>query len=52
MPPVNAEHDLKRRARRRLIGAVALAVIAVIVVPCCWKTSHLRPVPWKFEYSL
>lgn len=33
MPPVNAEHDLKRRARRRLIGAVALAVIAVIVVP-------------------
>ncbi len=33
MPPVNPEHDLKRRARRRLIGAVALAVIAVIVVP-------------------
>lgn len=33
MPPVNAENDLKRRARRRLIGAVALAVIAVIVVP-------------------
>ena len=33
MPPVNAEHDLKRRARRRLIGAVALALVAVIVVP-------------------
>lgn len=33
MPPVNAENDLKRRARRRLIGAVALALAAVILVP-------------------
>lgn len=33
MPPVNPENDLKRRARRRLIGAVALALAAVILVP-------------------
>jgi len=33
MPPVSNENDLKRRARRRLIGAVALALAAVIVVP-------------------
>ena len=33
MPPPSTEHDLKRRARRRLIGAVALTLMAVIVLP-------------------
>ncbi len=33
MPPPSSENDLKRLARRRLIGAVALALLAVIVLP-------------------
>jgi len=33
MPPPSPENDLKRRARRRLIGAVALTLLAVIVLP-------------------
>jgi DedD protein len=33
MPPPSSENDLKRLARRRLIGAVALTLIAVIVLP-------------------
>ncbi len=33
MPPPSNENDLKRLARRRLIGAVALALLAVIVLP-------------------
>jgi len=33
MPPPSSEHDLKRLARRRLIGAVALTLLAVIVLP-------------------
>ncbi len=33
MPPPSTENDLKRRARRRLIGAVALTLLAVIVLP-------------------
>ena len=33
MPPPSSEHDLKRLARRRLIGAVALTLAAVIVLP-------------------
>lgn len=33
MPPPRSENDLKRRARRRLIGAVALTLLAVIVLP-------------------
>mgnify|MGYP000883464927 CR=1 FL=1 len=30
MPPPSNEQDLKRRARRRLIGAVALTLLAVM----------------------
>src|SRR4030042_206067 len=33
MPPASSENDLKRLARRRLIGAVALTLLAVIVLP-------------------
>ncbi len=33
MPPSSSENDLKRLARRRLIGAVALTLLAVIVLP-------------------
>lgn len=33
MPAPTSEDDLKRRARRRLIGAVALTLAAVIVLP-------------------
>jgi len=33
MPLPSTENDLKRRARRRLIGAVALTLLAVIVLP-------------------
>jgi DedD protein len=33
MPAPSSEDDLKRRARRRLIGAVALTLAAVIVLP-------------------
>lgn len=33
MPAPASEDDLKRRARRRLIGAVALTLIAVIALP-------------------
>ncbi|MHB1052757.1 MAG: SPOR domain-containing protein [Thiobacillus sp.] len=33
MPLPSNENDLKRRARRRLIGAVALTLLAVIVLP-------------------
>jgi DedD protein len=33
MPPPSSENDLKRRARRRLIGAVALTLLAVILLP-------------------
>ena len=33
MPSPTSEDDLKRRARRRLIGAVALTLAAVIVLP-------------------
>jgi len=33
MPPPSSENDLKRHARRRLIGAVALTLVAVIVLP-------------------
>jgi len=33
MPPPSSENDLKRHARRRLIGAVALTLLAVIVLP-------------------
>jgi len=33
MPPPSSENDLKRLARRRLIGAVALTLLAVIVLP-------------------
>jgi len=33
MPAPACEDDLKRRARRRLIGAVALTVVAVILLP-------------------
>ena len=33
MPLPSNENDLKRRARRRLIGAVALILLAVIVLP-------------------
>lgn len=33
MPAPTSEDDLKRRARRRLIGAVALTLVAVIVLP-------------------
>ena len=33
MPAPTNEDDLKRRARRRLIGAVALTLVAVIVLP-------------------
>ena len=33
MPPPRSENDLKRHARRRLIGAVALTLLAVIVLP-------------------
>jgi DedD protein len=33
MPAPASEDDLKRRARRRLIGAVALMLVAVIVLP-------------------
>ena len=33
MPPPSTENDLKSRARRRLIGAVALTLLAVIVLP-------------------
>lgn len=33
MPPPRSENDLKRLARRRLIGAVALTLLAVIVLP-------------------
>lgn len=33
MPPPSSENDLKRRARRRLIGAVALTLLAVTVLP-------------------
>ena len=33
MPPSSSESDLKRLARRRLIGAVALTLLAVIVLP-------------------
>lgn len=33
MPPPSSENDLKRHARRRLIGAVALSLLAVIVLP-------------------
>jgi DedD protein len=33
MPPPSSENDLKRLARRRLIGAVALTLLAVILLP-------------------
>jgi DedD protein len=33
MPPPSNENELKRLARRRLIGAVALTLLAVIVLP-------------------
>lgn len=33
MPPLVADDEQKRRARRRLIGAVALTITAVILVP-------------------
>lgn len=33
MPLPSNENDLKRRARRRLIGAVALTLLAVIILP-------------------
>ncbi|ODV12948.1 MAG: hypothetical protein ABT22_05045 [Thiobacillus sp. SCN 64-317] len=33
MPPPSTENDLKRLARRRLIGAVALTLLAVILLP-------------------
>ena len=33
MPAPTSEDDLKRRARRRLIGAVALTLAAVIILP-------------------
>ncbi|MBC2730906.1 SPOR domain-containing protein [Thiobacillus sp.] len=33
MPPPSSENDLKRLARRRLIGAVALTLLAVIALP-------------------
>ncbi len=33
MPPSTSENDIKRRARRRLIGAVALTLLAVIMLP-------------------
>lgn len=33
MPAPTSEDDLKRRARRRLIGAVALTLVAVIALP-------------------
>jgi DedD protein len=33
MPPPSSENDLKRHARRRLIGAVALSLLAVILLP-------------------
>ena len=33
MPPPSSENDLKRLARRRLIGAVALTLLAVSVLP-------------------
>lgn len=33
MPPPVADDDHKRRARRRLIGAIALTIIAVITLP-------------------
>lgn len=33
MPPPISENDLKRLARRRLIGAVALTLLAVILLP-------------------
>lgn len=32
-PPSREELDLRRRARRRLVGAVALALLAVVVLP-------------------
>lgn len=33
MPPPSSENDLKRRARRRLIGAVGLTLAAVVLLP-------------------
>jgi DedD protein len=33
MPPPSSENDIKRLARRRLIGAVALTLLAVILLP-------------------
>lgn len=32
-PPNQEELDLRRRARRRLVGAIALALVAVVVLP-------------------
>jgi DedD protein len=33
LPPLDPGIDLKKRARRRLVGAVALALLAIIVLP-------------------
>ena len=34
--------ELRRRARRRLVGAIVLALAAAVFVPCCSKAIPSR----------
>lgn len=44
MPEADAQLPLKKRARRRLVGAIALAVLAAVVLPMIMDQSPQRPV--------
>lgn len=44
MPEDDAQLPLKKRARRRLVGAVALAVLAAVVLPMVMDQSPQSPV--------
>lgn len=44
MPEADAQLPLKKRARRRLVGAIALAVLAAVVLPMVMDQSPQLPV--------
>lgn len=44
MPEADAQLPLKKRARRRLVGAIAMAVLAAVVLPMVMDPSPQAPV--------
>lgn len=44
MPEADAQLPLKKRARRRLVGAIALSVLAAVVLPMVMDQAPLAPV--------